>query len=584
MKRTKSGLIKKTISALFVCILFTCTWTPVNAQERNAALLGYVIVPDIVQTIDRIGRIASEIDPEKYNPDALKAQAGTVLGDPEFNNIDRTLPVVIMLFQNTTDGTTAGFNGIEYAAVIPVKDKMRYIEKLKSMNLPFETNGDKIILSNKKSSLFFAQKEMKNYRKLSSQMYRFDARMIVKIDSIMSTYNSGIEMMLKQMQALEAMNLYSGQDKQTESLIAIGKIFIYAMLDLAYQSKEYQFDVSLSETAIDFSSEYSAIPDSALSRFFDGEPQVENRCISLLPEKGQLTYAGYFDMKRLRELTESLLSGVIKRDASLEKHINRDFINAYLDYSKLYTGEFAVTYGFNSSNKLQVNAAAATNSTSEEFEAVNSRFMTIYNEMLKKMDSGLSGMPAYTMEKNYRKSSGIDVSRYVMNMNDAKMTEAEKEMMQKMFGKEFIVEYAISNGYIAASTDPANLDKIIANTITPPEKIRLQSMEAFGKGMDSYIDFDMISFLESIIEISGDINTAEKDPDTEMIKNILKKVEKGERNILFSTKYSKGTAYSRSRISVKMITEVIKSFNNQKKDETDAESAEEILPEEESDE
>lgn len=582
MKKNTSGLIKKTIPALFVCILFLCSWTTVYAKERSAELLGYVIVPDIVQTIDRIGRIAAAIDPEKYNPDALKSQAGAILGDPEFDNIDRTLPVIIMLFQNTTDGTMAGFNGIEYAAIIPVKDKMRYMEKLKTMDLPYETNGDKIILSSKKSSLFFAQKEMKNYRKLSSQIYRFDARMMVKIDSIMSVYNSGIEMMLKQMQALETMNLYSGQDKQAESFIAIGKIFMYAMLDLAYQSKEYQFDISFGEKAIDFSSEYSAIPDSALSRFFDGEVQTENGCISLLPGKGQITYAGYFDMKRFRDLTESLLSGVLKRDASLENHINRDFINAYLDYSKLYTGEFAVAYGFNSSNMLQINAAAATNSTSDEFEAVNSRFITLYNEMMKKTDSGLSGMPAYTTEKNYRKSSGIDVSRYIMNMNDEKMTDTEKEMMQKMFGKEFIVEYAISGGYIAVSNDPVNLDKIIANTIKAPEKTGLQSMEAFGKGMDSYIDFDMISFFESIIELSGDISTGEKDTDTESLKNILKKVDKDDRNILISTKYSKGTAYSRSRISVKMITEIIKAFNDQKKDEAAAETTEEIFPEEDS--
>ena len=330
------------------------------------------------------------------------------------------------------------------------------------MNLPCETNGDKIILSNKKSSLFFAQKEMKNYRKISTQMYSFDARVMVKIDSIMTEYNSGIEMMLKQLQALENSSLYTAQDKQTESLIAIGKIFIYAMLDLASQSKDYQFDMSLSETAIDFSSEYTAIPDSALSRFFDGEPQGLNKSLSLLPEKGQLTYAGYFDMKRFSELIDSLLSGVLKRDASLEKHINRDLINAYMDYSKLYLGEFAVAYGFNSNNTLQVNIAAATKSTSEEFEAANDRFMTLYNELLKKMDGGFSGMSSYTVQKNYRKSSGVNVNRYIMDMTNAKMSDAEKEMMQKMFGKEFIVEYAVSNGYIAASTDPANLDKIIA--------------------------------------------------------------------------------------------------------------------------
>jgi hypothetical protein len=583
MKRITSGFIKRTITALFIPLTITFTMIPASAQEKNAALLGYIIIPDIVQTMDRIGKTAAAVNPEKYNPGVIKAQAGAILGDPALDNIDRTLPVVIMLFKNTTRGGTGnGFTDLEYAAIIPVKDKIRYMKTLESMNLPCETNGEKIILGSKKSSLFFAQKEMKNYRELSGQTYSIDARMMVKIDQIMSEYNAGIELVLKQLQALENSNLYSAQDKQTESLIAIGKIFIYAMLDLASQSKDYQLDISLSETAIDFSSEYSSIPGSALNRFFDGEPQGLNKCLQLLPEKGQLTYAGYFDMKRFSELIDSLLAGVLKRDASLEKHINRDLINAYMDYSKLYLGEFAVAYGFNSNNTLQVNMAAATGSTGEEIEAANDRFMTIYNELLKKMDGGFSGMSGYTVQKNFRKSSGVNVNRYIMDMTNAKMSDMEKEMMQKMFGKEFIIEYAVSNGYIAASTDPLNLDQIIANTITEPAKTGLQSMEAFGIGMDSYADFDMISFIESIIELSGNTNAAEKNPDTDKIKIMLKKLDQSDRNILLSSKYSKGTAYSRSRISTRLITEFMKTFNEQKKEETKSGDSVEIIPEDES--
>ena len=129
MKRITSGLIKKTITVLFISILLPCTWTTVSAQERNAALLGYIIVPDIVQTMDRIGKIAAAIDPEKYNPGVIKAQAGTILGDPALDNIDRTLPVVIMLFKNTTQGTAgSSLTDLEYAAIIPVKDKIRYLK------------------------------------------------------------------------------------------------------------------------------------------------------------------------------------------------------------------------------------------------------------------------------------------------------------------------------------------------------------------------------------------------------------------------------------------------------------------------
>lgn len=570
MNQKKSVLVKRTIKILSVLVLCSTLWTGVLAQERSSVLLGYIVIPDISATMDRLSEIGATVDPAVYNREYFRSKAGSLIGDPELSNIKKGMPVVLMLFQNTgLDNTEGrGINHIEYAAVVPAVDREKYVKSLQEKNIPFEVNDDRVIISDKNSSLFFAQREMKFYREISRQANSSDFRVMVKIDSFMSVYNSTIEATLGMLQAINSMNYYSGGNYAGDVQLAMGKFFIYGLLDLASQSKGYQLDVSFNNKEINFYSEYSAIPGSDLSRFFDGDPQVANKSLSLLPGKGQLTYAGYFDMKRFRDLVESLIAHAVKRDPSLENYVNRELIDAYMAYTNLYSGDFAVTYGFNASSRLEVNVAAATGSNSADHIQVNEKFMSIYSEVIKKYGGSMSGFTGYTLQKNYRKSNGIDVHRYVMNMDTSKMSDAEKEMMEKMLGKEFSMEFAVSNGYIAASTSPENLDRIISNTVDSPAGTDLLSMKAFGPGMGSYIDMDLIGFFEKIIEIGAGDKT-EKNPSVERIEKMLKALDTVERNILFSTKYSKGVSYSRCRISTKMITDFIKVSKEQSKADTE---------------
>jgi len=575
-KKTKAGVL--VLSVFF----FFSLWGTVMAEERSASLLGYIVIPDISGTAERLHGYAEAVEPGKYSKDYFSSKLGSQVGDPSLENIKRNMPVVLMLFQNTgmDDSEGSSLNRMEYAVIIPVKDKTRYIESMQKMNMLYDTNDDRLIISNKKSSLFFAQREMKFYRKLSREKYSSDIRAAVNIDNLMAANRSSIETGLKMLQAINTLNQYSGGSSVDEAQLAIGKLFIYSLLELALQSKDYQLDVLFEKEYIDFSGEFSALPGSALSRYFDGETQAGNKCLALLPGRGQLTYAGYLDMARLRELVEDLLSLSLKREPSLENYLNRDLVNAYLDYTRLYTGEFAVTYGFNSSGRLEINAAAATGKSSKEHVEANEKFMALYEEVLKKY-SGISAFSGYTMEKNYRKSGGADVYRYIMNMDLAKMPDSEKEMMLKMFGEKFIIEFAVSNGYLAASSIPENLDRIIASTVSTPAGTELISMKAFGAGMDSYIDMDIIGFIERIIELSSGDKTV-NDPSIENFKKLLKNLNEGERNILLSAKYSKGVSYSRCRVSARMITEFINAVKEADKDDSaqvnseDDESVEEI--------
>ncbi len=584
MKTESLSSLKKIFAASLTFILLICGGTAAHAQTKASTLLGYIVIPDAGKTLEQFDKIAGTIDPERFKPGSFKMQVGMMLGDPALENIDRTKPSVIMFFYNPSNEKNAqkGVNDLAVAVLLPTKDKTLYKRTFDAMGLANETNGDIAIISNKKTSLTCAQREMKLYRKIAAQTTACDVRVLMKIDSIMSVYNTEITMLMKQMQALTSGSTEtSGLNEQQASFLSIGKIIIYVMLDLTAQSKDYQMDLSFNEKSILISSEHSTIPGSALSRFFDGNAPAANKCLALLPEKDQLTYAGYFDMKRFRDLVDNLLAEAIKRDPSLKKDINEALLDAYRKYTELYLGEFAVTYGFDNNGQLQMHLAAATDKTNDDFFAANEKFMTIYKETMSKVGGDAAGFSDYNVQKNFRKSGGVDVHRYVVKMDSSKLKDDEKAMMQKMFGKEFTTEYAVANGFIVASTSPKILDKIIANTISGGGKIELLSMKAFGTGMDSYVDFDVVSFFEKIYEQTVSMKAGEKNPDADKTMSMLKKLRLEDRTILSSSKYSKGSSFNKYQISMKMITDIAKFVNEQKKQSMIQEQSVEIPSESE---
>jgi len=573
MKIKLLSSLKKTYIAVIACILFLSSGMAANAENKASTLLGYVVIPDIVKTLEQIDKIANVIDPDQFKPGMLKGQAGMLLGDPSFDNINRTKPSVIMIFHNPASNkdnmnNSGIMNDFAFAVFLPAKDKARYQKLFEAMNLQSSITGDVVIISNKKPSLDIAKSEMELYRKISSQKPQCDTRLLMKVDRVMSVYNKEIAQLIKEIQNASTKNGENPEkNKQEASLIALGKLFIYGFLDMAAQSKDYQLDITLSEKNILFSSEHSSKPGSALSRFFDGTSPGSNKCITLLPEKGQFTYAGYFDTQRFKNLLDSVIAGAIKHEPSLQKDLDMSLINAYKNYMDLYLGEFAIIYNLDNSSGLQMHLAAATDKSSDEHIAVNDRLRAVYNEAMKKMGQDVSGLSEYTIQKNFRKSNGVDVHRYVFKMDYSKMSENDKKSFEKLFGDVLNAEYAVANGYLVASTNPAVLDKIIANTTSGGKPAELLSIKAFDAGMDSYIDLDIISFIEKISESDVFKTQGEKNPQMDKTMKMLKNLTRENRTILASSKYSKGSSFNNYQVPMKMIIDIIKFANEQKKEQ-----------------
>jgi len=567
MKKKLICSIGKNCITLLIMIIFLYTSTSVNAKDKTEKLLGYAVIPDIVQTLGVMEKIAAVIDPVKFKPGTLKGQIGIFLEDPKFENIDRKKPMVVMIFQQTpvNKATSSSRDNISFAVFFPAKDKIRYKKVFDRMNMSSVVKNNMLIISNKMPALTDAQKETDLYLKIAAQKQKTDIRFLLKIDTVMSTYSKEISGFTKIMQTMQEQQSQDiEQAKQNAPFIAMGKLFAYGILDIAMQSKDYQFDISLNEKNIIFSSEHSAKHGTPLNSFYDGEVQGVNQCLSLLPEKGDLTYAGYFDMKRFKTFLDSIVDGAMKKDPAIKKDLDLALIEEYKKFLDFYLGQFAVVYGFDKSSRLEIHLAASTNRSPEDHQAMNEKFIKLYNAAIEKMGNGTAGAATYTMKKNVRKSSGYDVHKYIFKMDYSKMSEQEKNLIQKMFGEEFSMEYAVANGYIVSSTNPQILDKIIINTGTGGSALELQSMKVFGPGMDSYMDFDVIGLVEKIAVLSKSQAGEESNPVIDDTMKMIKALSPEDRVITSSARYSKGTSYNKYQLSVKMITDMVKFFNEQK--------------------
>ncbi len=561
-----SSVRKKYITPL-ICILFLLTGVNAYTDEKPGKLLGYIVIPDIVQTLDRMEKIAAAIDPAQFKPGALKGQAGALLGDPKFENIDRTKPMVMMIFQQTPADKAAvnSRENISYAVFFPAKDKARYKKIFDNMNMPGIIKDNMLIIGNKKPAIADAQKETGLYKKITAQKLKSDIRFQLKIDTVMSAYSKEINGFTKTIQSMQEQQSQDiEQTKKNAPFIAMGKLFAYGILDIAMQSKDYQFDISLNEKSLIFSSEHSAKQGTPLNSFYDGEAPGVNKCLSLLPGKGDLTYAGYFDMKRFKVFLDSIVSGAIKKDPAVKKDLDLTLIEEYKKFLDFYLGQFAVVYGFDKSSRLEIHLAASTDRSPEDHQLMNEKFIKIYNSAIEKMGNGTAGAATYTMEKNVRKSSGYDVHKYIFKMDYSKMSEQEKNLIQKMFGEEFSMEYAVANGYIVSSTSPQVLDKIITNTKTGGSALVLQSMKTFGPGMDSYMDFDVIGLVEKIAVLSQSMESKETNPAIDDTLKMMKTLSPEDRIITASARYSKGISFNKYQISIKMITDMVKFVNEQR--------------------
>jgi hypothetical protein len=532
-------------------------------DQKRWTLLGYAVVPDIAGTVEMMEKIAGGINPDKFKPGAVRSEAGKMLNDPGLDNVDRSIPLMVTVYYNPEGSGMAagGMANLSFAVFIPAKDRAAYKKKFDGLAMPCVIERDVLVVSNKKSSLDGALKDIDLYKKTAAQKLHSDARFVLKIGSAISLFDAEIRMFMSLMQRPESQN--AGQSKQAESVIALGKLFLYGMLDLTMQTKDYQLDITLNEKALLFSSEHSARPGSDLYNFFNGTAPGRNSCLKLFTEKGDFTYAGYLDMKRLNHLIGVIVTGALKRDPSLEGKINMPLINEYRSIMGYYPGEFAIAYGFDENSRLKMGIAATTNRSAKSHLAMNERFIVMYRDALKKLSAGQDVFTEYALKKNVRKSGGFDVHRYILKMNYAAMREEEKAAMYKMFGQELTTEYTVANGFVIASTSPETLDKMVINSGTAGGGVELLSMKTFGTGMDSYYDFDIAGFIKKIAKLAG---TAGGQQDTEIDRTIkmLDKIPAEDRVLVSSSKYSEGTSYNRYQVSVKMLSDLMKFFNEQK--------------------
>ncbi len=552
---------------IFIFVLVLGFGIPAHSQEKPYKLLGYAVLPDITKTLDTIEKIAIETDPVNFMPNMLKMQAGMFIGDPALQNIDHARPVLVMLFYRGRNEANMKKESPRIAIFIPVKNSDIAGKMIPKIKFPSMQIDNLIIVSDFQPIIPHAKNEIPLYREIAEKQLKCDVRLMVKINNITETFNTELNELLKKMQtSMEKKELLPFKSNEAGNLtITAAKVFMYGIFDIIQQSKDYQLDITLNESMIAFESEHSAVRDTALYSFFDASAPDKNKCLSLLPGSGLLVYAGYFDVKKTKLFIESILAEAVGRDPGLQKNLEEGFISAYLKSLDLYLGEIALQYGLLDDGKIQLNIAYSTDKTEKDFLALQNSFTKIYSAIYS---NPASGFKEYTFQENVRSYKGVNIHRTSLKTNFPKDTQTGKtNIITKMFGDEMMTEYAVTRGFILASTDQKTLDKIIDNTLSGGSDITLEAMKSFGPGMDSYTDIKIIDLIEQVIKtMTPQIINGDMEDKTGSMPQMFAGLSREERLILASGKYSNGVSYSKYKVSTRMITELLKYFNKSKRD------------------
>ena len=551
-------------------------------KEKPFQLLGYAVIPDISATMDKIEKVAGQIDPVSFKPNSLKGQVGMMLGDPAFKNFDNSKPAVAMVFSRppvSKDGKKRK-SDFGFAAFIPVKDTAPGQNTLTQMKIAVKIHEKMLVVGDHDKTINSAMENISLYKSIEAKKLKCDARLLVKIDSIMENFKDEINELIKSLQssskakepakANEAINPgeQTPEDREAkENTEAIGKIVMYWLLDMAQQSVDYRLDITLTSKTILFESEHTTKTGSALNNFFQSSAAGSNKSLSHLPVEGQLAYAGSIDFARLKDYIDSVINGSVKREPSLKKSINQDIINVYKKYIDSFRGEIAFRYGLSEDGKLFACYSVATGKSEEENLAAYEEFLKVYNTAMKKNIKGIS-FSDYSLQRNVRKYKNISIHRYVMKGDYSQIKGQSKEVVDKLLGGELSIELAVVNGFMVGATDKKTLDKIIDKALTKGDEIELLAMKAFGKGMDSYADFDLIGLVGKVFQLfaaPAEKDGGKTDPKMDEMQQLLKKLEKNDRNILIAGKYNKGASFGSYQIPLRMIIDGGKYFNSLKK-------------------
>ena len=577
----KTAMNKK-IALAAICISLLMN-IETGAQKKPARpLFGYVVIPKVEKTITVLETILRSVNEQNFPPNSLKMQIGMNLGDPELANLDKTKPVVGMLFkpsqeqkpnqQVLSDGRRSD---VTIAIFVPPVDKNKYLKAFSTMKVRTAFREGVLIIAPTDDALQAAETNFGLYQELAKNPPAADFRVFADIQTILSAYENQIAGLIANMESSmrnrnpEKKNIPQEQKTQQDIQMKFGLLYLSTAVELAKQLKNYQFDIDLSSDSVQFTTALAAKEETPLFNYYSMEWDGKLSLYGILPETDFFTLAAYYDFVRFGALIKKLIDTAGKKNPSFKETVTDELVSLYLQAFGYFAGEMAFSFGISAENRLSVKMLAKLKDPEKYFEYLEKWISSFQKSKayadMKKM-SGLS----VSYKKKARIVQTFPVSSLSVKLNYEKIgSEQEAALMKQLLGETITFELASVKGVLIASSSMKDFNTLIEKAKSDSGGRKLEAITRFGNTMSTCADFDIYTYITKIFSLA-----ASQSPETQTndLKNLLgfaealtSKLAGPERTVLYADRCEKGTSHARYYVPLKGLGEIGKYVSEKKK-------------------
>jgi hypothetical protein len=467
------------------------------------ALLGYAVIPSLTDLLAHAEAAANLFMPMPEGQ--LASQAGAMLGDVGFANLDTTRPIVVMVLASTEAGAPP-----EVSAWIPAKDPAKYVATAGIYKQAGVVSGTLAIIAKTPEQATRAQGLAASYDELAKARPKADLRLRIGAERIISTYgaaiDAGIDTMATRMAA--APRPAGGMDPT-----AMLTLELRGLRAFARDVRDWQADVTIGETIVSDATVVAA-PDSALAKALVAPTGTGAAAAALLgPGDGVLTITGAYDSHALLGYCAKLA-----RDLGAEPGgvpVDAQVLALLDDAAATFTGEMAVRMTADAQNHLAAVGAYGIASP----EAMH-RLMTGMAAIagpdgaLGKFYAGLGIPMTIRYETAVRHDGDVAIDRMSVEVDASKLPPDQARAMAAMMQPW---EFAPTARWALMAQDPSALDALVARSreAAPAGAGVTAAEHAFGAGRDIYIDYDLVGVMRATM------GSAAAGPAADLMKPML---------------------------------------------------------------
>lgn len=479
-------------------------------------LMAFVALPKIVETLTSVERIGAQVAPDEVQPGMLVGQLGAMLGDPTFENLDKSRPICLFVFT-----PEPGNPKPTIAVYIPAKNAAPYDQSIAALGMQSTFESGTLVAGESPEAVEYGKGKLAVYNKIVAQGITDDVRLYVSFEDVMNSYGFLIDMGLQQMLSMMEQGLQEAGGAGVQNpQIAMGLMFTRAYAQLARnilrQSKNMQFGLSLSEGSLDGKVSYRPKSGTAVAEVLSGTAPTRSPVLSHMIAPYSIGYAAQIEPARIKAFIDHLIGEVSAADPKLKELITDDVRSTMSKFLDETGGAFAATLGGRGS--LFNYAVSGTIKSEEGMLAAMEDALKLYHPggpFAKLMGEGLKVEPKLT--RNVRQSGGANVHRsdFKYDYGELGIPEESKALFEAM---PTSYELAVIGGFFVGGTVPATVDGLITRAKAGGGEVPFKSFAHYGDGKSFYMDMDVGRFVGDILGFLP----GGPDEDLERIAEILK--------------------------------------------------------------